>query len=114
MDLRVRRSPASVVAVEGMLRLAEQCVMPAMQTVIHARVTRSGTARTSTGAIHSPQTEGEQGILPILKRIRAVFDKVGIKEEESVVVRITSCPNGCARPYMAEVRFVVTAQTVIS
>ncbi|KAI4990063.1 hypothetical protein ZWY2020_038426 [Hordeum vulgare] len=53
------------------------------------------------------QTEGEQGILPILKRIRAVFDKVGIKEEESVVVRITSCPNGCARPYMAEVRFVV-------
>ncbi|XBJ26491.1 hypothetical protein VPH35_003895 [Triticum aestivum] len=52
------------------------------------------------------QTEAERGILPILKRIRAVFDKVGIKDEESVVVRITGCPNGCARPYMAEVGFV--------
>ncbi|KAK1698097.1 hypothetical protein QYE76_014794 [Lolium multiflorum] len=52
------------------------------------------------------QTEAERGILPILKRIRAVFNKVGIKEEESVVVRITGCPNGCARPYMAEVGFV--------
>ncbi|KAI4981604.1 hypothetical protein ZWY2020_022096 [Hordeum vulgare] len=52
------------------------------------------------------QTEVERGILPILKRIRAVFDMVGIKEEESVLVRITGCPNGCARPYMAEVGFV--------
>ncbi|KAG8086048.1 hypothetical protein GUJ93_ZPchr0010g10899 [Zizania palustris] len=52
------------------------------------------------------QTEAERGILPILKRIRAVFDKVGIKDHESVVVRITGCPNGCARPYMAEVGFV--------
>ncbi|KAE8796963.1 Sulfite reductase [ferredoxin], chloroplastic [Hordeum vulgare] len=32
--------------------------------------------------------------------------QVGIKEEESVLVRITGCPNGCARPYMAEVGFV--------
>ncbi|KAM3279618.1 hypothetical protein ACQJBY_046780 [Aegilops geniculata] len=31
MDPRVRRSPASVAAVEGMLRLAEQCVMAARQ-----------------------------------------------------------------------------------
>ncbi|CAN6350535.1 unnamed protein product [Urochloa humidicola] len=52
------------------------------------------------------QTEAERGILPILKRIRAVFDKVGIKDSESVVVRITGCPNGCARPYMAELGFV--------
>ncbi|KAI4995890.1 hypothetical protein ZWY2020_037978 [Hordeum vulgare] len=52
------------------------------------------------------QTEAERGILPILKRIRAVFDKVGINEEESVVVRITGCPNGCATPYVAEVGFV--------
>ncbi|XP_066365730.1 sulfite reductase [ferredoxin], chloroplastic-like [Miscanthus floridulus] len=52
------------------------------------------------------QTEAERGILPILKRIRTVFNKVGIKDSESVVVRITGCPNGCARPYMAELGFV--------
>ncbi|RDX80129.1 Sulfite reductase [ferredoxin], chloroplastic, partial [Mucuna pruriens] len=51
-------------------------------------------------------TEAERGIPNILKRIRAVFDKVGLKYSESVVVRITGCPNGCARPYMAELGLV--------
>ncbi|XP_047330046.1 sulfite reductase 1 [ferredoxin], chloroplastic [Impatiens glandulifera] len=46
--------------------------------------------------------EAERGIPSILKRVRAVFDKVGLKYSESIVVRITGCPNGCARPYMAE------------
>ncbi|KAK7276102.1 hypothetical protein RIF29_17235 [Crotalaria pallida] len=51
-------------------------------------------------------TEAERGIPGILKRIRAVFEKVGLKYTESVVVRITGCPNGCARPYMAELGLV--------
>ncbi|QCD88843.1 sulfite reductase [ferredoxin], chloroplastic [Vigna unguiculata] len=51
-------------------------------------------------------TEAERGIPDILKRIRAVFEKVGLRYSESVVVRITGCPNGCARPYMAELGLV--------
>uniref|UniRef100_A0A385NFP2 Sulfite reductase [ferredoxin], chloroplastic n=1 Tax=Medicago sativa TaxID=3879 RepID=A0A385NFP2_MEDSA len=51
-------------------------------------------------------TEAERGIPSILKRIRAMFEKVGLKYSESVVVRITGCPNGCARPYMAELGLV--------
>jgi sulfite reductase (ferredoxin) len=51
-------------------------------------------------------TEAERGIPSILKRIRAMFEKVGLKYTESVVVRITGCPNGCARPYMAELGLV--------
>ncbi|XP_022729660.1 sulfite reductase 1 [ferredoxin], chloroplastic-like isoform X2 [Durio zibethinus] len=31
---------------------------------------------------------------------------VGLKYNESVVIRITGCPNGCARPYMAELGLV--------
>ncbi|KAL9677689.1 hypothetical protein QQ045_005923 [Rhodiola kirilowii] len=31
---------------------------------------------------------------------------VGLKYNEAVVVRITGCPNGCARPYMAELGLV--------
>lgn len=50
--------------------------------------------------------EAERGIPDILKRVRAVIDKVGMGKEESVVIRITGCPNGCARPYMAELGFV--------
>ncbi|KAH6834239.1 sulfite reductase [Perilla frutescens var. hirtella] len=51
-------------------------------------------------------TEAERGIPDILKRVRAVFEKVGLKYNESVVIRITGCPNGCARPYMAELGLV--------
>ncbi|XP_057539116.1 sulfite reductase 1 [ferredoxin], chloroplastic-like [Amaranthus tricolor] len=51
-------------------------------------------------------TEAERGTPDLLKRVRAVFEKVGLKYNESIVVRVTGCPNGCARPYMAELGFV--------
>jgi sulfite reductase (ferredoxin) len=51
-------------------------------------------------------TEAERGILGILKRVRAMLDKHGLNGDESMVVRVTGCPNGCARPYMAELGFV--------
>ncbi|KAJ8645166.1 hypothetical protein MRB53_006914 [Persea americana] len=51
-------------------------------------------------------TEAERGIPDILKRVRAVFDKVGLDYNESMVIRVTGCPNGCARPYMAELGLV--------
>lgn len=50
--------------------------------------------------------EAERGAPDILKRIRTVMDKVGLKTSESFVVRITGCPNGCARPYMGELGLV--------
>lgn len=53
-------------------------------------------------------TESERAIPAILERIRALLDKVGL-ENEHFVVRMTGCPNGCARPYMAELGFVGSA-----
>lgn len=32
--------------------------------------------------------------------------QVGLKYHESVVIRVTGCPNGCARSYMAELGLV--------
>lgn len=34
------------------------------------------------------------------------LDQVGLDYDESVVIRVTGCPNGCARPYMAELGLV--------
>jgi sulfite reductase (ferredoxin) len=51
------------------------------------------------------QTEAERLLPSYLKRIRAVMDKMGISDEE-ILIRMTGCPNGCARPYMAELAFV--------
>ena len=53
-------------------------------------------------------TESERAIPAILDRIRALLDKLDMAEEE-LVIRMTGCPNGCARPYMAELGFVGSA-----
>jgi len=50
-------------------------------------------------------TESERIIPSIRERLRALLVKVGLQEEH-FVVRMTGCPNGCARPYLAEIGFV--------
>jgi sulfite reductase (ferredoxin) len=53
-------------------------------------------------------TESERAIPGILARIRALLDKLGLQNQH-FVVRMTGCPNGCARPYMAELGLVGSA-----
>jgi sulfite reductase (ferredoxin) len=53
-------------------------------------------------------TESERAIPEMLERIRTLLDRVGLQNEH-FVVRMTGCPNGCARPYMAELGFVGSA-----
>ncbi|MGB7413619.1 MAG: sulfite reductase, ferredoxin dependent [Thermosynechococcaceae cyanobacterium] len=50
-------------------------------------------------------TESERVIPSIIDRIRALLNRLGLQQEQ-FVIRMTGCPNGCARPYMAEVGFV--------
>ena len=53
-------------------------------------------------------TESERALPGILGQIRLLLDKVGLGQEH-FVIRMTGCPNGCARPYMAELGFVGSA-----
>ncbi|BBD55473.1 MAG: sulfite reductase, ferredoxin dependent [Planktothrix agardhii] len=53
-------------------------------------------------------TESERVIPSLLGRIRVLLDNVGLQPEH-FVIRMTGCPNGCARPYMAELGFVGSA-----
>lgn len=50
-------------------------------------------------------TESERILPSILERIDLLLAQLGIAEE-NIVIRMTGCPNGCARPYMAELGFV--------
>lgn len=50
-------------------------------------------------------TESERALPSILERIRTLLAKVGLKDEY-FITRMTGCPNGCARPYLAELGFV--------
>ncbi len=50
-------------------------------------------------------TESERILPQISDRIRTLLTKLGM-DDEYFVIRMTGCPNGCARPYMAELGFV--------
>lgn len=53
-------------------------------------------------------TESERVLPSILERIQQLLQKLNMAEHH-FVVRMTGCPNGCARPYMAELGFVGSA-----
>ncbi len=49
--------------------------------------------------------ESERYLPSLITALDAVMEEAGLSGDE-VVVRMTGCPNGCARPYMAEVAMV--------
>ncbi len=50
-------------------------------------------------------TEAERVLPDVLNEFEAALRELGIPDEP-INVRMTGCPNGCARPYVAEVGFV--------
>ncbi|MDA1274981.1 MAG: NADPH-dependent assimilatory sulfite reductase hemoprotein subunit [Verrucomicrobia bacterium] len=49
--------------------------------------------------------ESERIMPSVLSEIEKLLEETGLRDEE-IVIRMTGCPNGCARPYMAEIGFV--------
>jgi sulfite reductase (NADPH) hemoprotein beta-component len=49
--------------------------------------------------------ESERALPGLITRIEKLAAEVGVAGEE-IIIRSTGCPNGCARPYMAEIGFV--------
>ena len=49
--------------------------------------------------------ESERAIPGLLDQLEAELESLGLKHEP-LTVRMTGCPNGCARPYTADIAFV--------
>jgi sulfite reductase (NADPH) hemoprotein beta-component len=49
--------------------------------------------------------ESERMLPGLIDRLEKLCDDLGLGGEE-IIIRSTGCPNGCARPYMAEIAFV--------
>jgi sulfite reductase (NADPH) hemoprotein beta-component len=49
--------------------------------------------------------ESERYLPSLVTRLEAELDAVGLAEAE-ITIRMTGCPNGCARPYMSEIGLV--------
>lgn len=49
--------------------------------------------------------ESERYLPTLLEKIETILDENGLRDEE-IVIRMTGCPNGCARPALAEMAFI--------
>ncbi len=49
--------------------------------------------------------ESERALPDIVEKFETVLDEAGLRHD-AISLRITGCPNGCARPYLAEIGFV--------
>ncbi len=49
--------------------------------------------------------ESERALPGLLEKFEEVLDEAGLKDD-AISLRVTGCPNGCARPYLAEIGFV--------
>jgi len=55
--------------------------------------------------------ESQRYLPSLISKIEELMDEAGISNE-AITVRMTGCPNGCARPYIAEIGFVGKAPGV--
>ena len=49
--------------------------------------------------------ESERYLPVLISKLESVLEESGLRQD-SIVMRMTGCPNGCARPWLAEVAFV--------
>ena len=49
--------------------------------------------------------ESERYLPSLVTKLEALLDEAGLSQDE-IVIRMTGCPNGCARPYLAEIGLV--------
>ena len=72
--------------------------------------TSSGLRRSSMACVALPTcglalAESERYLPGLITRLESVLAEAGLTEDE-IVIRMTGCPNGCGRPYLAEIGFV--------
>ena len=49
--------------------------------------------------------ESERALPEILEKFEAVLEEAGLRDD-AISIRVTGCPNGCSRPYLAEIGLV--------
>ncbi|MFD2675753.1 NADPH-dependent assimilatory sulfite reductase hemoprotein subunit [Camelimonas lactis] len=67
----------------------------------------SGLRRNSMACVAFPtcglaMAESERYLPALVGKIDAILDRYGL-QDEPITIRMTGCPNGCARPYIAEI-----------
>ncbi|RKP56202.1 assimilatory sulfite reductase (NADPH) hemoprotein subunit [Cohnella endophytica] len=71
----------------------------------YSALRRNSMACVSLPTCGMAMAEAERYMPTLLGKLETVLDEAGLRDDE-IVMRMTGCPNGCARPALAEVSFI--------
>lgn len=77
-------------------------------TELSSLIRKNSMACTSLPTCPLALAEAQRYLPDLLTKIEPILEKYSLSKE-AIVIRMTGCPNGCARPYLAEIGFVGTA-----
>ncbi|GHN01770.1 sulfite reductase [NADPH] hemoprotein beta-component [Cytophagales bacterium WSM2-2] len=77
-------------------------------TAAASRIRKNSMACVALNTCPLALAEGQRYLPSLISKIEPLVEKYGLTSED-IIVRMTGCPNGCARPYVAEIGFVGTA-----
>lgn len=71
----------------------------------HSALRRSAMSCVALPTCGLAMAEAERYLPVLLDKLELIIDKAGLRDEE-IVIRMTGCPNGCARPALGEISFI--------
>jgi sulfite reductase (NADPH) hemoprotein beta-component len=106
-----RLTPSQNLSISGVATAQK----PAIEAILakHAiagDIRRSGLRLNALSCVALPTcglalAESERALPEILEKFETVLDEAGLRDD-AISIRVTGCPNGCARPYLAEIGLV--------
>jgi sulfite reductase (NADPH) hemoprotein beta-component len=88
-------------------RKIEQLVMEYGLTdgINHSALRRNAMACVALPTCGLAMAESERYLPDLLLKLESILEEAGLLEQE-IVIRMTGCPNGCARPALGEIAFI--------
>lgn len=71
----------------------------------HSALRRHSMACVALPTCGLAMAESQRYLPSLISKVEEILDENGLREEE-ITIRMTGCPNGCARPALAEIAFV--------
>ncbi|MFE4709991.1 assimilatory sulfite reductase (NADPH) hemoprotein subunit [Paenibacillus sp. NPDC056722] len=71
----------------------------------HSALRRSSLSCVALPTCGLAMAEAERYLPLLLDKLELVIDEAGLRDKE-IVIRMTGCPNGCARPALGEISFI--------
>ncbi len=106
-----RLTPSQNVTISGVTAAAK----PIIETILakhglDKENARSGLRLNALSCVALPTcglalAESERALPELIEKLEVIIEEAGLRDD-AISLRVTGCPNGCARPYLAEIGFV--------